>query len=370
MDTNASPTQTFLHASPLPWLLEPADPGVRYLALRDLCRLPHDDPDLAAARTAAHQSGPIAAVLDAMDPAGFWIKPGPGYGPKYHSTVWAMILLAELGASVAAGERVATACRYVLDNALAAGGQFTYSGAPSGTIDCLQGNLCWALLELGCTDERLDAALDWMARSVTGEGIAPAQSTQADRNRQAAQDKRGGRDTRPRYFASLKCGPCFACRINDSQPCAWGAVKVMLALSVIPVRQRTPQIEAAIAAGVDYLLSIDPATAAYPTTAGRAPSRNWWAFGFPVFYVTDLLQLAQALTNLGLAGDARLANLLALIANKQDAAGRWPLEYVYGTKTWGSFGRKNHPNKWVTLRAARVLAGNLYAQLGAVEQHA
>ena len=46
-------------------------------------------------------------------------------------------------------------------------------GAPSGTIDCLQGNLCWALLELGCDDPRLDGAFDWMARTVTGEGMAP-----------------------------------------------------------------------------------------------------------------------------------------------------------------------------------------------------
>jgi hypothetical protein len=348
-------SQSHLRADPLPWLLEADDPGVRYLALRDLRRLPQDDPELSTARTTAHRTGPIATVLDAMDPAGFWMQPGPGYGPKYHSTVWAMILLAQLGASVQADERAATACRYVLDHALTAGGQFSYSGAPSGTIDCLQGNLCWALLQLGCDDARLDKALDWLARSVTGEGIAPANEPQADRNRQAAQEKRASRGEQSRYYASLKCGPCFACRINNSQPCAWGGVKVMLALAAIPVDRRTPQIERAIAAGTDYLLSIDPATAAYPTTDGKAPNRSWWAFGFPIFYVTDLLQLAEAMINLGLADDPRLANLLALIANKQDEESRWKLEYVYGSKTWGSFGRKGQPNKWVTLRAARVL---------------
>ena len=64
----------------------------------------------------------------------------------------------------------------MLDHSLAAGGKFTSltSGDPAGTIDCLQGNLCWALLELGCEDPRLDGAFDWMARTVTGEGIAPA----------------------------------------------------------------------------------------------------------------------------------------------------------------------------------------------------
>lgn len=366
---------TSLRADPLAWLLERDDPGVRYLALRDLCHLPPDDAELIAARAAAHRDGPIASVLDAMQPAGYWEKPGPGYGPKYRSTVWAMILLAQLGASVQADERVGAACRYVLDNALTPGGQFSYSGAPSGTIDCLQGNLCWALLQLGCDDPRLDTALDWTARSVTGDGITPAHAPQPDRNRQAAQEKRSAQrerqgESQRRYYASLKCGPCFACRVNNSQPCAWGGVKVMLALAAVPAARRTPQIEAAIAAGVDYLLHIDPATAAYPTADGRAPSRSWWSFGFPVFYVTDLLQLAEALVGLGLGGDGRLANLLALVANKGDNEGRWKLEYVYGTKTWGSFGRKGQANKWVTLRALRVLAGDLYLQSRPVQHDA
>jgi hypothetical protein len=33
-----------------------------------------------------------------MNPAGNWVK--PGYSPKYRSTVWALILLAELGAHI------------------------------------------------------------------------------------------------------------------------------------------------------------------------------------------------------------------------------------------------------------------------------
>jgi hypothetical protein len=337
--------QTLLRADPLPWLLEDDDPGVRYLALRDLCDLPGQAAELAAAREHAHRSGPIATVLDAMDPAGFWVKPGAGYGPKYRSTVWALILLAELGASAQCDERIPRACRYLLDQALAPGGQFSYAGpgAPGGTLDCLQGNLCWALTRLGCDDLRLATAYEWMARSVTGEGIAPAT------------DKQAAKTHAMRYYATLKCGPCFACRINNSLPCAWGAVKVMMALAAIPPAQRTPQIEHAIATGIDFLLGIDPYTANYPTADGRPTSRSWFTFGFPIFYVTDLLQLAAVLVDLGLGADPRLANLLAFVAGKQDEAGRWKLEYVYRDKTWINFGRKNAPNKWVTLRAVRVL---------------
>lgn len=322
----------------LGWLLEPQTPGVRYLTLRDLLDRPAGDPELQQAHQAAHQQGAISNILAHMNPAGFWERPGPGYGPKYRSSVWSIILLAQLGASVHLDERIARACEYMLDHALAPGGQFSYSGAPSGTIDCLQGNLCWALTELGCTDSRLEKAYEWMARTVTGEGIAPA----------------GEKKAVLRYSA-YKCAPNFACGANNRLPCAWGAAKVMLALASLPSERRTPIIDTAIQAGLDFLLGVDPATAAYPTSEGQAPNRSWWKFGFPVFYITDVLQLADVLTRLGCGRDPRLANLLQIIRQKQDAKGRWSLEYDYAGKTWGNYGTKDQPNKWVTLRAIRVL---------------
>jgi hypothetical protein len=330
--------QTQLKGDAVSWLLEKEDPGVRYLALRDLQDLSSDDHGLKSARTAAHRHGPIAAILAEMDQAGLWVEPGPGYNPKYRSTVWALIALAQLGASIKEDKRIASACAYFLDQALTAGGQITASGAPSGTADCLQGNLCWALRELGCDDPRLEQAFAWMARTVTGEGLAPVS------DRQAA----------VRYYAG-KCGPLFACGSNNRLPCAWGGVKVMLAFSQIPVKQRTPLMKRAIKQGIDFLFSVDPATATYPTGFSSKPSQSWWKFGFPVFYVTDVLQIVEALAALGYGRDKRLANALTLIRNKQDDQGRWSMEYDYAGKTWGTYGRKKEPNKWVTLRAARVL---------------
>lgn len=320
------------------WLLEPEAPGVRYLTLRDLMDTSPDDHELRIARKVAHRDGPIAAVLAKIDQAGFWVRPGPGYTAKYRSTVWALILLAQLGGSIVEDKRIERACAYALDHALTDGGQFTMSGAPSGTIDCLQGNLCWALAELGCDDPRLKAAFEWMARSVTGEGVASVTARHAE----------------PRYYA-YKCGPLFACGINNQLPCAWGTVKVMLAFSAWPLRRRTPLIKRAIKQGAEFLLATDPATAAYPTRTGGAPSRNWWKFGFPIFYVTDLLQNVEALVALGYGTDPRLKNALKIVRDKQDDQGRWSLDYDYIGKTWVNFGPKKQPNKWVTLRAWRVL---------------
>jgi hypothetical protein len=130
---------------------------------------------------------------------------------------------------------------------------------------------------------------------------------------------------------------------------------VMLAFSKLPARQRTPLIERAIERGAAFLFSVDPAEATYPSGWSDKPSGNWWKFGFPVFYVTDLLQNVEVLVRLGYADDPRLANALQIILEKQDSDGRWALEYDYAGKTWVDFGLKKQPNKWVTLRALRAV---------------
>jgi hypothetical protein len=177
-----------------------------------------------------------------------------------------------------------------------------------------------------------------MARTVTGEGIAPMNDTKAER----------------RYYAG-KCGPGFACGANNKLPCAWGAVKVMLAFGALPRDRWTPEIERAASQGAAFLLDGDPLQAGYPNGWAEKPSGNWWKFGFPVFYVTDLLQNVEALVGLGYSGDGRLEPALAYIAGKPDDQGRWCMEYDYSGKTWVDFGPRKQPNAWVTLRALRVL---------------
>jgi len=330
----------------LEWLLEQKDPGVRYLALRDLVRLAEFDSDLKSARRTAHKNGPIAAVLNKMHPDGYWMKPGVGYSGKYKSTVWSVILLAQLGALSREDDRIRKACKYILDHTLAEGGKFCCLAElnPSGTIDCLQGNLCWALTELGCEDPRLDEAFEWMARTVTGEGVAPSKEKQA-----------------PLRYYSYKCGPLFACGINNQLPCAWGGVKAMLAFSRYPREKRTPRIKRAIKDGVDFFLSVDPSRADYPQRDPGIPSRNWWKFGFPVYYVADILQIAEALVGLGVGSDPRMRNLLDAIRMKSDQQDRWLMEHDY--RGWVSFGSQGKPNKWVTLRAMRVLSDAKLSQV-------
>jgi hypothetical protein len=328
----------------LEWLLEedPASPGVRYLALRDLLESPSDDPEIVSAHRAVMKHGQVPAILASQDPAGYWVKPGPGYYPKYRGTVWSMIYLAQLGA-MGNDPRVRAGGEYLLAHSLTSTGLFTLNGTASGNIQCLAGNLGAALLDLGFgEDGRLVRALELMARFVTGEGIAITDD----------------RKVPLRYLKSGNCGPGFLCSANNKLPCAWGAVKVLRALARMPSAQRSPAMQAALDATVDFLFTVDPATAGYPAGYSDKPSRSWFKFGFPVFYVTDVLQIAEALSQAGFGGDPRLAATYDLISGKRDETGRWRMEYPYAGKTWSDVELRGKPSKWVTLRALRVLQGS------------
>jgi hypothetical protein len=325
------------------WLLErdAENPGVRYFALTGLLDLPADDPKVTEARRAVMESGPVPAILAAQDPAGYWEQAGSGYYPKYRGTVWSVSYLAQLGADPA-DPRVRVAGEYLLSNVLTPNGIFSLSSTPSGSIYCLSGNLGTAFLDLSFAgDPRLRQALEWMARFTTGDGVAPATETHAP----------------VRYYKSGLCGQGFRCSANNQLPCAWGAVKVLRALARVPEADRTPAIQAALDTSVGFLLSVDPATAAYPVGWSDKPSQSWFRFGFPLFYVTDVLQIAEALTEAGHGGDSRLAATYDLILSKRDGTGRWKLEYAYTGKTWADVEQKGRPSKWVTLRAMRVLKG-------------
>ncbi len=334
-----------LKADPADWLLEEDDPGVRYLALRDIVEA--DEKEVQAARHKAHREGPIATILDNMNPEGYWIKPGNVYANKCRGTVWSIISLAELGASIEEDKRVGAACAYLIDQALLKSGQFSPSGKATNMGLCLQGNMLLSLSDLGYRDSRLDTAYEWTAQMVTGEGVS----------NKVNPDGLAPGEGVPGPFRSFKyIGPRFTCRTNKNMPCGWAGVKVMMAFSRLPVERRAGLIKRAIETGIDFFLSGDPSKAEFPGHRTGVPDKRWWQFRFPSFWGADILQIAEALTALGYGSDPRLANTLKLILSKQDENGRWPLEYVdQNHKMWVKYGKKDKPNKWVTLRALRVL---------------
>lgn len=323
---------------PLAWLLEDSAPAVRHRALFDLAGNAPDHESVREALRQAMASPPIATILDNQDAEGFWAKPGAGYSPKYRGTSWQVIFLAQLGADPE-DPRVQRGCEYVLTHARVQSGAFAASGQvgnrlpPSAAaLHCLNGNLLHALIGFGrLSDPRVEQAIDWLARSVTGEQPM-------------------------RYFRSGVSGPGFACAVNEDLPCAWGAIPAVLALTAIPAAQRTPLVDRAIEQGATFLLSRDPAAADYPMGWGNTrPNASWFKPGFPPTYVADVLRNLEALCAAGFASHPRLLHAFEWLLEQRDADGRWRNRYASNGKTWCDFEKQGEPSKWVTLRACRVL---------------
>jgi len=312
------------------WLLErdDANPGVRYFALRDLLGRDADDPEVVEAQARVMHTGPVPAILDAQYPQGYWVKPDPGYSPKYRATLWQVLFLAQLGAD-GHDERIRRAVEHAFTHAQAQNGSFSINGRPSGAIHCLWGNMVRALLDLGYgDDERLRRAIDRLARSITG-------------------------DEYDRYYKSGIQAPGFICSANYGLPCAWGAVRALWALNQVPAASRTPAVEAAVHTCTDFLLSYDVARSNYPHH--ERISSSWFKFGYPLGYVTDVLLNLEALVEAGHGDDPRLSEAIELVRSKQDEQGRWKMDYSYNGKMWVDIEEKGQPSKWVTLRALRVL---------------
>jgi hypothetical protein len=352
----------------LDWLLEPEEPSARYLALRHLLARPEGDPDVVAAREAIVGSPPVRAMLDAQYPDGYWIKPDRGYSPRYKATTWQLIFLADLGAARTAP--IARACEHVIAHAIhTRTSLFSAHVHSSGVWPCLNGNLLRALCHFGYGEHPVvQAVIAALARRVLEYGF-----------------------TCPRNGARNSANPKDW---HTWQPCPWGWVKVLRGFAALPRGARTPDVRQATERGVAYLLSHDLAQDQRPARVD-VPS-HWLRFGYPLGYGSDLLEALLALVELESAPPADRSGrtsppvsrrrdpaggeetlpppfpreratipapsewgareeALEFVLQKRDPQGRWPLEHALGN-TWADFGQEGRPNKWVTLRACRVIA--------------
>ncbi len=322
------------------WLLENDEQNapIKFLTIRDLLDARLNSIELNKAKEFMMSHGPIPEILEQQQPDGHWDREDSIYYNKYTGTCWSVIMLAQMGAD-ASDRRIGHGCDYLLAHSLGDFGGFSMNSRRSGAIHCLQGNIASALLDLGYqNDNRVLQAVEWMAHSVIGEGFSGSKDSGGDY-----------------YLRSGISGPGFRCSANNHEPCAWGAVKVALALSKVPSEKRTEHMHKAINACVDFLTSVEPASAEYPHPYAPKPSTSWFKFGFPVFYITDLLQILEALTELGLKNDVQLGKAIDFVLNKRGKDLRWPMEYTYNGKTWVDIEEKGRPSKWVTLRALRMM---------------
>jgi hypothetical protein len=79
-------------------------------------------------------------------------------------------------------------------------------------------------------------------------------------------------------------------------------------------------------------------------------------FSFPTRWYYDVLRALEYFRSTGLEPDDRVAEAIALVADKRDEDGRWLLENTHqGATHFAMEGPEGFPSRWNTLRALRVL---------------
>jgi hypothetical protein len=291
-------------------------PSIRYLALTGLLDLPEGNRRAASERKRVMRTGPAPAILAGQTKAGNWKNEHSYYSPKYFSTHWRMLLLAELGAD-GRDPRYRRGVRYMLSTTAEEVESFLAGNISRSS--CFWGNLLrYALRAEPATEAHVRKIIRLLASAV--------------------------RDAECR------------CRHNDGEPCAWGVVRSLYGLAAIPKAERSPEVRSAIAHGMDFLLNDGRlAHARYPAPGNQPPNPLWFKLNFPLFYQADLLFTLRVLGELDALREPRAQPALDWLESLRGRNGRWRGRSPFRSRTWKELGEREETDRWVSLQAAGIL---------------
>ncbi|HVN57166.1 MAG TPA: hypothetical protein VMT63_02610 [Bacteroidales bacterium] len=317
------------------WLLEEENPSVRYFTLTTLLGKDHNDREAVNARSAIMKSGIVPGILRAQGEGGTWEVPARFYTGKYRSTVWQLIILAEMGAD-GSDPRIKKACEFILENSRdreSSGFSLNMSvksggGRHSEVIPCLTGNMIWSLLRLGFkNDKRVHDGIEWICRYQRCDdgGVAP-----------------------PAEWPYDRFEICWG-----KHTCFMGVVKSLKALSAIEENDRPGTVKEKIRMLSEFLLMHNIYKKSHEP--GSVSKPGWLRLGFPLMYQTDILEILDILTDLRIH-DSRMNEALEKLKSLQDGQGRWKLQNTFNGKMIKDIEMKGEQSKWITLRALKVLS--------------
>lgn len=296
------------------WLQNARTPSIRYMALTQLRGLPESNPEASAARRLIATTNPAREILQEQNPEGWWIHKRHYYSPKYRSTHWSMLLLSELALDpqhpslqMGADYMLAKMEKEIPD----------YRPGKETGLCCFWGN--WLRYELYSgrqEDERVQQVVEILG---------------ADLIRQSR------------------------CPYNYGLPCAWGVIRDLYGLALIPEARRSAELNSAIQKGIHFLLDeFDLTSANYPYRSKIHPV--WLRVNFPLFYQSDILFTLRVLREYRALHHPSAQKALNWLINRRNLAGIWRGSSPFAKRTWPFTTTPDDANHWVTLHAIQVLS--------------
>jgi hypothetical protein len=295
----------------LAWLLD-ADPSIRWQVMRDLTDTPAEIATGERARIASEGWG--SRLLDQQRPDGRW---GDGVAvPFWWSTMYTLVFLRDLGLDPAS-----TRARIAIDRIrgnVTWGPEFGNSPFFDGEVEpCINGRVVALGAYFGERSERL-------VERLLGEQLADGGwNCEAERG-----------SVRSSFHTTI----CVLEGLLAFEQ-AFGAAR-----AVTDARRRAHE----------YLLE---RRLLRRLSTGEIINPAWTRFAFPPLWHYDVLRALDYLRTAGVAPDARVDEAIAAVLERRPADGRWLLDVRHKDTLHEELaGDVGAPNRWIPLRARRVLA--------------
>jgi len=282
--------------------------------LNHLQELDETDPEVKNAYQEIMETGPVPTILSGQTKAGNWHPEHSYYTPKYVSTHWSMLLLAELNADKS-DDRLVRGVDYMLT--ATKDELFKALDNREHGISCFWGNLLRYAIHCGVYDDpRVESIIQYLGYDALVEG--------------------------------------WRCRHNDELPCAWGTARSLWGLAILPLELRSPKTKSIIDKGLDFLLSTHRLVEANYPTSSRVHTL-WSRMNFPLFYQADILFVLRVVAELGALTHQGVQPAIDWLISRRKLNRRWRGSSPFRQRTWKGLADVEETNRWVSLHAARIL---------------
>lgn len=305
--------------SVIDWLLD-ADPSIRWQVMRDLTDTPAELVAVERSRVASEGWGP--RLLDQQRPDGHW---GDGTAtPLWWSNLYTLLFLRDLGLDPTSA-RTRTAIDLVRTN-VTWGPGFGDSPFFEGEVEpCINGRVVALGAYFGARSDRL------VDRLLSEQLVDGGWNCEAERG-----------SVRSSFHTTI-CVLEGLLAFEQAFEQAFGAMS-----AVTDARRRAQE----------YLLE---RRLLRRLSTGDIVEPTWTQFAFPTLWHYDVLRALDYLRAAGVQPDARVEEAVAAVLDRRQSDGRWLLDVRHRNTLHEELaGAVEAPNRWITLRALRVL--NWYAR--------
>lgn len=307
------------------WLLD-SDPSIRWQVMQDLIGTASPE-EVAAERAKVATEGWGARLLALQEPDGTW--GGAAWNRGWDSTMHVLMLLRDFGLDPAS-DQARRAAGLVRD-------RVTWKGC--GPQECDDNPLFAGELE-PCINGQVGAVGAYF-----GQNVRQGEVNIIDRllNEQLPD---GGWNCEAENGSTRSSFNTTICVLE-------ALLEYELAFG------STPEVTGARLRGEEYLLErrlFRRLSTGEMIERDRKGGASWAQFAFPTWWHYDVLRGLEYLRRAGVRPDERVSEAIDLVMSKRDQNGRWALDVRYPGRMPVEIDEGvGKPNRWITLRALRVL---------------